>query len=425
MHFKDYESAVSWIHGTLRMGIKPGLQRMEWMLAKLDNPQLKNKWVHIAGTNGKGSTLTFIRNVLENAGYRVGTFTSPYIEQFNERLCINGIPISDESIISLCNRIKPLADELENESIGHPSEFEIITIMMFLYFAEYSPIDIGIVEVGLGGRLDSTNVITPLISVITTIGMDHMEFLGDTIESIASEKAGIMKPDVPVVSGVIQPEVRALYKKRADEMNLKIFQLDTNFYVEKIDEQRFNYASPHVIIDDIEVSLLGDHQLNNAAVAVKTIELLNQFEYTTTTENIRIGLKNASWPGRMEKINEKPLIYLDGAHNIEGIKALVNTAKSFPDQQVKLLFTAMRDKEFVDMIALLKQISRADIYITTFDYPRALTKEEIQNIAIENNIRVVSDWKKWLIGERRSSEAIILVTGSLYFISDVRNLLLS
>ncbi|MBC2025459.1 bifunctional folylpolyglutamate synthase/dihydrofolate synthase [Listeria booriae] len=425
MDFKDYESAISWVHGTLRMGIKPGLQRMEWMLAKLDNPQNKNKWVHIAGTNGKGSTLTFIRNVLENAGYRVGTFTSPYIEQFNERICIDGTPISDEAIISLCNQIKPLADELGNESIGHPSEFEIITVMMFLYFAEYASIDIGIVEVGLGGRLDSTNVITPLVSVITTIGMDHMEFLGDTIESIASEKAGIMKPGVPVVSGVLQTEVRTLYKKRADEMNLKLFQLETNFHVEMLGGQQFNYLSPHTNIDNLEVGLIGDHQLNNAAVAIQTTELLNQVGFITTAENIRIGLKNASWPGRMENVHEKPTIYLDGAHNIEGIKALVNTTKRFPDQPVKLLFTAMRDKEFVDMIALLKQINHTDIYITTFDYPRALTKDEVQKIAIENNISVVSDWEKWLISERQNSDAIILVTGSLYFISEVRKFLLS
>ncbi|MBC1331465.1 bifunctional folylpolyglutamate synthase/dihydrofolate synthase [Listeria booriae] len=425
MDFKNYESAISWIHGTLRMGIKPGLQRMEWMLAKLDNPQNKNKWVHIAGTNGKGSTLTFIRNVLENAGYRVGTFTSPYIEQFNERICIDGTPISDEAIISLCNQIKPLADELGNESIGHPSEFEIITVMMFLYLAEYASIDIGIVEVGLGGRLDSTNVITPLVSVITTIGMDHMEFLGNTIESIASEKAGIMKPGVPVVSGVLQPEVRTLYKKRADEMNLRIFQLETNFHVEILGGQQFNYLSSHTNIDSLEVGLIGDHQLNNAAVAIQTTELLNQVGFVTTVENIRIGLKNASWPGRMENVNEKPTIYLDGAHNIEGIKALVNTTKRFPDQPVKLLFTAMRDKEFVDMIALLKQINHADIYITTFDYPRALTKNEVQKIAIENNISVVPDWEEWLISERQNSDAIILVTGSLYFISEVRKFLLS
>ncbi|MBC1511650.1 bifunctional folylpolyglutamate synthase/dihydrofolate synthase [Listeria booriae] len=425
MGFKDYESAISWIHGTLRMGIKPGLQRMEWMLAKLDNPQNKNKWVHIAGTNGKGSTVTFIRNILENAGYRVGTFTSPYIEQFNERICIDGTPISDEAIISLCNQIKPLADELGNESIGHPSEFEIITVMMFLYFADYASIDIGIVEVGLGGRLDSTNVITPLVSVITTIGMDHMEFLGNTIESIASEKAGIMKPGVPVVSGVLQPEVRTLYKKRADEMNLKIFQLERNFHVEILDGQQFNYLSSHTNIDSLEVGLIGDHQLNNAAVAIQTTELLNQVGFITTEENIRIGLKNASWPGRMENVHEKPTIYLDGAHNIEGIKALVNTTKRFPDQPVKLLFTAMRDKEFVDMIALLKQINHVDIYITTFDYPRALTKDEVQKIAIENNISVASDWEKWLISERQKSDAIILVTGSLYFISEVRKFLLS
>lgn len=230
MHFQSYTKALEWVHGTLRMGIKPGLMRMEWMLARLGNPEKRNKWVHIAGTNGKGSTLTFLRNILEQSGYKVGTFTSPYIEAFNERISVNGVPIKDEEIIVLCDRIKPLADELALTEMGHPSEFEIITVMMFLYFAEYDSIDIGLVEVGLGGRLDSTNVITPLVSVITTIGMDHMEFLGNSIQSIAMEKAGIFKKHVPIVSGVIQPEIRVLYEGKANEFESDIYQLDTHFF---------------------------------------------------------------------------------------------------------------------------------------------------------------------------------------------------
>ncbi|AQY51280.1 folylpolyglutamate synthase [Listeria weihenstephanensis FSL R9-0317] len=425
MYFKEYSEAITWIHGTLRMGIKPGLKRMEYMLTKLDHPENKNKWVHIAGTNGKGSTLTFIRNVLEQSGYKVGTFTSPYIESFNERISINGIPVDNDAIITLCNRIKPLADELADTEWGHPSEFEIITVMMFLYFAEYATIDIGLVEVGLGGRLDSTNVITPLISVVTTIGMDHMEFLGNTIHDIALEKAGIFKPDIPIVSGVIQVEVQELYKVRADDLGSAIYQLGVNFIAEKDSNQRLSYAAPGLELTNIPVGLLGDHQLNNAAVALKTVELLKEKQFQITDNQMRAGLKGSRWPGRLEKMQDSPTIYLDGAHNIEGIKALVKASDIFHGEPVKLLFTALQDKEFVEMIKLLKTIENVDIFLTTFDYPRALSVNEIEKIASENDISFVLDWKmatgKWA---QDKSENVIMVTGSLYFIAEVRKMLL-
>lgn len=425
MSFKSYTEALEWIHGTLRMGIKPGLMRMEWMLAKLDNPENKNKWVHIAGTNGKGSTLTFLRNVLEQSGYRVGTFTSPYIETFNERISVNGKPIEDEKIVLLCDRIKPLADELAQTEMGHPSEFEIITTMMFLYFADYDTIDIGVIEVGLGGRLDSTNVITPLVSVVTTIGMDHMEFLGNSLQSIAMEKAGIFKRQIPIVSGVIQPEIRALYAGKAKECQSDIYQLGDDFFSQKQADGLFTYQMANRKILEIEVGLIGDHQLNNAAVAIRVAELLKEQQFSMTDENIKNGLKIAKWPGRMEQINDNPIVFLDGAHNLEGMKVLVQSAKKFKSVPVKVLFTAMKDKEFTEMISLLNDIENVQIYLTTFDYPRALTKSEIKQIAIANNIISVENWEdvlsNWIT---RRGEEVILITGSLYFISEVRKVLL-
>lgn len=425
MSFKSYTEALEWIHGTLRMGIKPGLMRMEWMLAKLGNPENKNKWVHIAGTNGKGSTLTFLRNVLEQSGYRVGTFTSPYIETFNERISVNGKPIEDEKIVLLCDRIKPLADELAQTEMGHPSEFEIITTMMFLYFADYDTIDIGVIEVGLGGRLDSTNVITPLVSVVTTIGMDHMEFLGNSLQSIAMEKAGIFKRQIPIVSGVIQPEIRALYAEKAKECQSDIYQLGNDFFSQKQADGLFTYQMANRKILEIEVGLIGEHQLNNAAVAIRVAELLKEQQFSMTDENIKNGLKIAKWPGRMEQIHDNPIVFLDGAHNLEGMKVLVQSAKKFKSVPVKVLFTAMKDKEFTEMISLLNDIENVQIYLTTFDYPRALTKSEIKQIAIANNIISVENWEdvlsNWIT---RRGEEVILITGSLYFISEVRKVLL-
>src|SRR3954469_23771105 len=200
--FTTYSEALEWIHARLRLGIKPGLKRMEWMMAKLANPERELKAVHIGGTNGKGSTVTFLQSILEAAGYSVGTFTSPYIEQFNERISVNGKPISDKEILDLTNVIRPLADELEETELGGPTEFEVITAMSFYYFANVNQVDIVLYEVGLGGRFDSTNIIQPIASVITNIGLDHTNILGHTYEEIAFEKAGIIKEGTPTFTAV-------------------------------------------------------------------------------------------------------------------------------------------------------------------------------------------------------------------------------
>lgn len=204
--FQTYEQALTWIHARLRLGIKPGLARMEWMMERLNHPERRIKTIHIGGTNGKGSTLTFLRCILEEACCKVGTFTSPFFEQFNERISVNGKAISDEEMLELTNIIKPLADELESTELGGPTEFEVITAMSLYYFAKKNPVDIVLYEVGLGGRFDSTNILHPLLSIITSIGMDHTNILGDTYEKIATEKAGIIKSGTPIITAVKQPE---------------------------------------------------------------------------------------------------------------------------------------------------------------------------------------------------------------------------
>src|SRR4051794_31120365 len=216
--FHTYEEALQWIHSRLRVGIKPGLKRMEWMMEKLDHPEQKMTSVHIGGTNGKGSTVTYLRSILEKAGYETGTFTSPYIEQFNERISINGVPITDEEIVELANVIYPLSVELEDTELGGPSEFEIITAMAIYYFGVVHPVDIAIFEVGLGGRFDSTNIIHPLLSIITNIGLDHIQFLGTSHKEIAFEKAGIIKKGASLISAVNQEDAKEVIRKRANEL---------------------------------------------------------------------------------------------------------------------------------------------------------------------------------------------------------------
>ncbi|HBM3438371.1 TPA: bifunctional folylpolyglutamate synthase/dihydrofolate synthase [Listeria innocua] len=426
MALKSYQEALDWIHGTLRLGIKPGLARMEYIMEKLNHPEKANKWVHIAGTNGKGSTLTFIRSSLEEAGYKTGTFTSPYIETFNERISVNGIPVSDQMIVDLANRIKPIAEELEKTVYGPPSEFEIITAMMFLCFAEYESIDIGIIEVGLGGRLDSTNVLTPLISVITTIGMDHIEFLGNSIEQIAGEKAGIIKPGIPVISGVIQKEAQEVIINNAVRNNSNVAWLNKDFFIQNRGDEITFRTSHGDEIPDITIGLLGIHQLNNAAVAIKVLQYLNTFSsYEINQSAIKQGLKKAFWPGRMELLDVKPFIMLDGAHNPEGVKTFANSIRTYPGHK-KIIVSILKDKNYQEMITLLKTIPDTDILLTTFDYPRAMSSNEVTQIGTVEGISTNPNWKQALDDIKEiKNDTKFFITGSLYFISEVRKYLLS
>ncbi|MHC5292323.1 bifunctional folylpolyglutamate synthase/dihydrofolate synthase [Listeria welshimeri] len=421
MTLKSYEEAIEWIHGTLRLGIKPGLARMEYIMEKLNHPEKANKWIHIAGTNGKGSTLTFTRNCIEEAGYTTGTFTSPYIETFNERISVNGKPISDDKILILANRMKPIAEELKNTIYGPPSEFEIITAMMFLYFAEYDSIDIGIIEVGLGGRLDSTNILLPLVSVITTIGMDHMEFLGNTIEEIASEKAGIIKPGTPVISGVIQSEAQEVIKAIASKNKANFAQLNQDFFIQ-LDGKTATFKTKHgEEIVDLVIGLDGFHQLNNASLAIKVIQYLNTYSsYDIDGKAIKAGLKKAFWPGRMETISEKPLIIVDGAHNPEGIETLKNSINRFSGHKI-IIVSILKDKNYKEMLSSLKSIPDCEIILTTFDYSRAMSAQETINVGKLEDIAVNPVWHDAINDTVQSkNDSKIFITGSLYFISEVR-----
>ncbi|MBC6180323.1 bifunctional folylpolyglutamate synthase/dihydrofolate synthase [Listeria welshimeri] len=421
MTLKSYEEAIEWIHGTLRLGIKPGLARMEYIMEKLNHPEKANKWIHIAGTNGKGSTLTFIRNCIEEAGYTTGTFTSPYIETFNERISVNGKPISDDKILILANRMKPIAEELKNTIYGPPSEFEIITAMMFLYFAEYDSIDIGIIEVGLGGRLDSTNILLPLVSVITTIGMDHMEFLGNTIEEIASEKAGIIKSGTPVISGVIQSEAQEVIKAIASKNKANFAQLNQDFFIQ-LDGKTATFKTKHgEEIVDLVIGLDGFHQLNNASLAIKVIQYLNTYSsYDIDEKAIKAGLKKAFWPGRMETISEKPLIIVDGAHNPEGIETLKHSINRFSGHKI-IIVSILKDKNYKEMLSSLKSIPDCEIILTTFDYSRAMSAQETINIGKLEDIAVNPVWHDAINDTVQSkNDSKIFITGSLYFISEVR-----
>jgi dihydrofolate synthase/folylpolyglutamate synthase len=387
-------ASIDWIHSRLKFGIKPGLSRIEYLLEKLDNPQNKIKTVHIAGTNGKGSTVTFLANILQQYDLKVGTFTSPYIEIFNERIAVNGRFISDDELDEIVGRIKPLVLEMDkDQNLVNITEFEILTAIGFYYFHQQA-VDIALIEVGLGGLYDSTNVITPLVSAITTIGLDHQDILGDTLEKIAYEKAGIIKSGVPLVLGNDIGVPAAAYQviaAKAESKKAPIFRPDTRHF---------------------ELSLHGQYQQENAALAVKMIEILaEKLNLKLDAEKISAGLKQAFWPARMEEVKG---FILDGAHNLPAIQRLI--AEFDGSQKVNILFSALARKDFHEMIALLQTIPNAELTLTTFDYPKTITAEDVADIA---DVAWLEDWRVFIKRPKQSDECY-LITGSLYFMSQVR-----
>ncbi|WP_297989390.1 folylpolyglutamate synthase/dihydrofolate synthase family protein [Anoxybacillus sp.] len=425
---RTYKEAVDWIHSRLTLGVKPGLKRMEWMMEKLGHPERRIKAIHVGGTNGKGSTVCFLRHILQEAGYRVGTFTSPYVEQFNERISISGQPISDVDLIHLVQVIQPLAEELEQTELGGPTEFEVITAMALYYFGKVNVQDVVIFEVGLGGRLDSTNIIYPLLSVITNVGYDHIHILGNTLEQIAFEKAGIIKAGVPLITEIDQPEALRVVQEKAASVRAKVYAIDRDFTVfahePTKDGERFSLQTPFALYDDVTTTMLGAHQVKNAALALMAADYLRTYySFLIEREHMYNGVRQAQWIGRFEKMDECPLIMIDGAHNEEGIDSLVATINAhYPNRGVHVLFTALGDKPIAAMIRKLETIAQTMTF-TTFDFPRALSAEQLAEQATHRNVQCVTDWKQWLKEKRKqiAADDIILITGSLYFISNVRN----
>ncbi|TCI23456.1 folylpolyglutamate synthase/dihydrofolate synthase family protein [Exiguobacterium sp. SL-9] len=392
---------LKWLNGQLRFGIKPGLERMEWMLNALQIEELPS--IHVAGTNGKGSTVAFLRAMALAEGLNVGTFISPYIIQFEERIMLNGEPIREADLVRIANRVRDCA----SASPETLTEFELLTVMAWLYFHERQP-DLVIWEVGLGGRLDSTNVLTrPLATVVTSIGHDHQGILGDTLEEIALEKFGIMKSGVPMFHSLTEKRLIALLEEQGNDMDAWVH--DVTSFVASIEDGAQTVVT-YDGLSTVTLGLTGHHQAYNGACAVAVARHLGW-----KTEAIRIGLESAQHPGRYELVSRQPRIVLDGAHNAEGVAALIEQLKLEPD--VTVLAAILADKDREAMITSLQTV--ADVYETTFDFPRTRTKASL----IADGARYV-DWQEWLAAwlEAPKSETLV-VTGSLYFISEVRTYL--
>ncbi|MBU5364903.1 bifunctional folylpolyglutamate synthase/dihydrofolate synthase [Enterococcus devriesei] len=427
------KEAIAWIHSRQKFGSRPGLERVQALLNKVDNPEKKVPVIHIAGTNGKGSTVAYLRSLLIEAGVTVGSFTSPYIEEFNERIAIDAKPISDQDLIQLVEKFQPLVEELDQQpEINGITEFEILTAMMLDYFLT-KEVDVAVVEVGLGGLLDSTNIVEPMLTAITTIGYDHMDILGDTLNEIAFQKAGIIKKNIPVVTGKINKGSLIEITEKAAAETSRMYRYGKEYTINYLHPdptwgELFTFNDQAGKLSSLKVPLLGRHQVENAGVAIELFRLYcEQQRLRFDEKTVQKGLANAQWPARMEKVSDEPLIVMDGAHNSHAMKRLVeNVKKEFRNYNVKVLFSALETKDIDQMLALLQEIPNVRIYLTTFEYPKAMDLARYDDRE-NNQFSVVSLWQFGLgeLLEDMAEDDLLLITGSLYFVSEVRQLLLN
>ncbi|WP_426361465.1 bifunctional folylpolyglutamate synthase/dihydrofolate synthase [Mammaliicoccus sciuri] len=416
----NYLDSLHWIHERTKFGIKPGVKRMKWMLDKLGNPEEKIQAVHVVGTNGKGSTVSYLREALVANKYKIGTFTSPFIVTFNERISINGTSITDDELVELVQIVKPISERLESETdLGPATEFEIITLMMFVYFGTVHPVDFVIIEAGLGALNDSTNVFQPIMTVLTSIGLDHTNILGDTYMDIAREKAGVIKPSVPLVYAIKPKDALHFVREVVEKNYNKGLELDRDFHVLS-DDTEFTYRYGSYELENIQLKMIGQHQHENAALAITTLIEMYQRGMIQLNFNTMIeAIEHTTWSGRIEKVQEQPLILIDGAHNKESIDALVDTLKQYySDKKIDVLFAAIDGKPIGKMMNSIEEITNR-FYVTTFDFPKALPIDAVYDYLEHHHIEKVQDYPQFI--EKYDGE-LLVVTGSLYFISEVRKL---
>lgn len=412
-----YQEALEWIHGQLKFGIKPGLERMAWMLEELGNPQDILKAVHIVGTNGKGSTVNALQTIFSQAGYEVGTFTSPFIIDFKERISVNGQMISEEDLLGLVERVKPVVERLPKETEHeNATEFEIITVLMFLYFGQVHPVDIAFIEAGMGGLHDSTNLFSPLAVICPSIGLDHQAVLGNTHAEIAAEKAGVLKNGAPFIFATERDDVRTVFEKKAHEEGAKTYELGKDFTA-KGTSHSFDFAYEEQKLENISLAMAGQHQVANASLAIMASLLLQKDYPEVTPDLIKAALAHASWLGRTEFL--MPNLMIDGAHNNESVKVLIDLLKSeYADKDIELLFAAIDTKPIDSMLAQLESVG--DLTVTSFEYPNSVKLDKYPDA-----YKQVSDFQNWIEEHvTANNDKLYVITGSLYFISQVRKWLL-
>ena len=421
----SYPKAIDYLYGLQRHGIKLGLENSRRLMTALDDPHRRFHPVHIAGTNGKGSTAAMIAAVLAAAGYRTGLYTSPHLIDFTERIRVNGEPISPDAVARLTERIRAAAADLP------VTFFEFTTAMAFLHFAEAS-VDFAVAEVGMGGQYDATNVLTPLVSVITQVDFDHQAYLGDTIERIAAEKAGIIKPAVPVVTAADRPEAVSVIENVSREQNAPLYRLGSGVRVEGASPQRFRYQGIHWSLSDLNCALLGRHQLSNAGCALAALELLERPGITIGEAPVRRGLSTVRWEGRLERMPPSPsgaAVILDGAHNPAGarvLRAFLEESKPLRSGRLILVVGILYDKDIGGILAELVPMAD-EVVVTRPRYERAASAAELKRHLEPYPVRMtVREPLEEALRYAQSASAaadLICITGSLYTVGEARSFL--
>lgn len=418
----SYSSVIEYLYALQKHGIKLGLETMQILLDRVGNPHRSLRVLHIGGTNGKGSTAAMVAAILQHSGRRVGLYTSPHLIEFRERIRVNGQMMPERQVEELIARLRAsLKDNLE------PTFFEMTTALAFLYFAE-SEVDVAVLEVGLGGRFDATNVVErPLASAITTIGLDHQEYLGETEEAIACEKGGIIKPSVPIVIGRMGQGAEHVLRRIAQDRSAPLWHLGRDFGVDGHYPERLSYRGVTRVFEDLTCTLAGRHQWDNAACALALLEAAGRAGLEIDATAVRNGLRMVSWEGRLESIDEYPMVILDGAHNPAAAHALAEYLKDFsgrhPTARIILVWGMMRDKDRRGFIAPLLPVV-SEIVLTQATVARSATVQELH--------ATLQDWQgpvheavlpmDALTAARRRAmpHDLICIAGSLMLLGDVK-----
>lgn len=413
------QDALTYIHSVCWKGSLPGLERTQELLRRMGNPEKGCKYIHIAGTNGKGSTAAMLASIFRQAGYTTGLYTSPYILRFHERMQVNGQEITDRELAEITEFVRPHAEAMAD----HPTEFELVSCIGFEYFKRHR-CDIVVLEVGMGGELDSTNVIpVPEAAVITNIGLDHMEVLGDTVEKIASAKAGIIKAGGDAVIYRSTPSVERVFEEKCKAVGARLTKADfasLRSLHHDLDGQRFDCGR----WKDLSLPLLGDHQLHNAAVVLATVEVLKQKGWNLPDEAVRTGIAQVSWPGRFELLRRDPLFIVDGGHNPQCIQALEKNIQDYLGGRTLTVLTGvLADKDYHSMYAGIAPFASEFITVTPPN-PRALSAQDLKAY-LEQFGKPITACETVPEGvalaiQKAGKDGVVLAYGSLYMVGQIR-----
>lgn len=420
----SYQDTLDYLYGLEHFGISLGLENINELCTACGNPQEKLRIVHVAGSNGKGSTIAVLRQMLRRHGLSVGVYSSPHLRHFSERIVINETPISEAEIVALTRKLRPVVEKIPRIV----TFFDFTTCMALLYFARQPP-DIVLLETGLGGRLDATNVARkPLLTMVTNIALEHEEFLGSTLLEVAAEKAGILKPGVPLVSGVKQDKLRDFFAEKQREMAAASDFLGRDFRIRRHRDGSFSYYGSEFRFDDLRLTMSGRHQQDNAALALRALEYLSyEGLFEIDAQLVAEALLEVRWPGRLQKVGSRPDIYLDGAHNLHGVRALEPELRRLAtDRRLVLILGVMKDKRIKEMTARLVPLAD-EVIVTQAPLDRACSPERLaEEVGIHcSKVTVTSSVAEAfaLARSRTTVDDLIFLTGSLYCVGEAFNVL--